>query len=148
MKLKSLILYKSQRKSLVSVTITPQKAPPASSPLKDSTTGILLSELEEAIILTKVHSMENEAAVKIDLLRSLNIKNDIIIVPYKYKKTDIVIAKNSILVDDTVHNLDDWSNAGGIPIFFNKDNEDIDSWKKENTKYQKIKTLKELSKFK
>ena len=81
-----------------------------------------LRELEEAIILTKVHSMENEAAVKIDLLRSLNIKNDIIIVPYKYKKTDIVIAKNSILVDDTVHNLDDWSNAGGIPIFFNKDN--------------------------
>ena len=108
----------------------------------------VLKELKKAIILTKVHSMENEAKAKIDILRSLNVKNDIIIVPFMYKKTDIVIAKNNIIVDDTVHNLDDWSKKGGFPIFFNKDNEDIDGWGKENTKYPKIKSLRQLENIK
>ena len=116
------------------------------NPIPDSIEA--LKELKKAIILTKVHSMENEAKAKIDLLRSLNVKNDIIIVPFMYKKTDIVLAKNSILVDDTVHNLDDWNKDGGIPIFFNKDNEDIDSWGKENTQYQKIKSLLQLNNIK
>lgn len=116
------------------------------NPIPDSIE--VLKELKKSIILTKVHSMENEAEAKIDILKSLNVKNDIIIVPYKYKKTDIVLAKNSIIVDDTVHNLDDWSKEGGLPVFFNKDNEDIDSWGKENVTYQKIKSLRQLENIK
>lgn len=57
-------------------------------------------------------------------------------------------AKNNILVDDALFNLDAWVSCGGIPLYFNKDNSDIDSWGIENTKYQKIKTLSNIKKYK
>ena len=96
-------------------------------------------------ILTKVHSLK-EASAKIKFLRSNNVKNEIIIVPGNHKKTDLVSAKGNILIDDAVHNLDDWSNAGGIAYFFNKDNLDTDNWGVTNTKYKKINNLKILTK--
>ncbi|MBQ2946603.1 MAG: hypothetical protein IJE04_01960 [Bacilli bacterium] len=108
----------------------------------------ILKELRDFAILTKVHSMENEGVAKIKLFRSLDIKNEIILVPYTLKKTDVVDPCGNILVDDTVHNLDDWKEEGGIPIFFNKDNLDIDGWGKENKKYPKIKSLDYLKKIK
>lgn len=117
-----------------------------SSSIRDSID--VLRELKEASILTKVHSMENEAVAKIKKLRSLGIRNDVIICPFAFKKTDIVDPRGKVLVDDTVHNLDDWYQAGGIPIFFNKNNEDIDGWGKTNTKYQKIKSLRQLENIK
>ena len=96
-------------------------------------------------ILTKVHSLK-EASAKIKFLRSNNVTNEIIIVPGNHKKTDLVSAKGNILIDDAVHNLDDWSNAGGIAYFFNKDNLDTDNWGVTNTKYKKINNLKILTK--
>ena len=87
-------------------------------------------------ILTKVHSLK-EASAKIKFLRANNVTNEIIIVPGNHKKTDLVSAKGNILIDDAVHNLDDWSNAGGIAYFFNKDNLDTDNWGVTNTKYKK-----------
>ena len=101
----------------------------------------ILRELREVIILTKINSLDNEGIAKIRILRELDIKNDIILVPFNLKKTDVVDAKNNILVDDAVYNLDDWSKDGGRPIFFNKDNKDIDEWGVVNTKYKKIKSL-------
>ena len=91
-------------------------------------------------ILTKVHSLK-EASAKIKFLRANNVTNEIIIVPGNHKKTDLVSAKGNILIDDAVHNLDDWSNAGGIAYFFNKDNLDTDNWGVTNTKYKKINNL-------
>lgn len=107
----------------------------------------ILKELKDVIILTKVNSLENESASKIRIFRELDIKNDIILVPYNFKKTDIVSAEGNILVDDTVHNLDDWKKCNGIPIFFNKDNIDIDGWGNTNKNYPKIKSLEYLKKF-
>lgn len=107
----------------------------------------ILKELKEASILTKVHSMENEAVSKIRKLRSLGISNEVILCPFAFKKSEIVPAKGNILVDDTIHNLDDWEEKGGIPIFFNKDNSDIDGWNDINTKYPKIKSLEYLKKY-
>ena len=104
----------------------------------------ILKELKQSIILTKVNSLYNEAYAKIRILRELDIKNDIILVPFCCKKTDIVESSGNILVDDTVHNLDDWEQARGIPIFFNKDNKDMDNWFNTNTKYPKIKSLEYL----
>lgn len=108
----------------------------------------VLKQLKEATILTKVHSMENEASAKIRKLRELGLKNDIIICPFEFKKSEIVDPKGKILVDDTVHNLDDWHELGGMSIFFNKNNEDIDGWGKLNTKYIKIKSLSQLKDIK
>ena len=100
----------------------------------------VLRTIPEAKILTKVHSLK-EASAKIKFLRAEELPNEIILVPGNYKKIDLVQAKNNILVDDAVHNLDAWSSAGGISYYFNKDNSDIDSWGIINTKYPKIKTL-------
>ena len=100
----------------------------------------VLRTIPEAKILTKVHSLK-EASAKIKFLRAEELPNEIILVPGNHKKIDLVQAKNNILVDDAVHNLDAWSSAGGISYYFNKDNSDIDSWGIINTKYPKIKTL-------
>lgn len=100
----------------------------------------VLRTIPEAKILTKVHSLK-EASAKIKFLRIKELPNEIILVPGNHKKIDLVQAKNNILVDDAVHNLDAWSSAGGISYYFNKDNSDIDSWGITNTKYPKIKTL-------
>lgn len=103
---------------------------------------------EDTCILTKVHSATNEGASKILFLRREGIELPVVLVPYPLKKTDLVDAKNNILVDDALFNLDAWVSCGGIPLYFNKDNSDIDSWGIENTKYQKIKTLSNIKKYK
>ena len=107
----------------------------------------ILKELRDVAILTKVHSMENEGVAKIKFLRELGIRNEIILSPFTVKKTDVVDPFGNILVDDTVHNLDDWKALGGIPIFFNKDGLDVDGWGKVNTNYPKIKSLEYLKKI-
>lgn len=107
----------------------------------------ILKELRDVAILTKVHSMENEGVAKIKMFRSLDIKNEIILCPFTVKKTDVVDPRGNILVDDTVHNLDDWKKLGGIPIFFNMNNSDIDGWGRINTDYPKIKSLDYLKKI-
>ena len=98
-------------------------------------------------ILTRIHSLENEGVTKIKYLRNNNVKCDIILVPYQVKKTDIVIAKNNILVDDAIFNLDEWQMAGGIPIFFDTYHNNIDGWGVENKKYTKTRTLEILKKY-
>ena len=108
----------------------------------------ILKSLRDFIILTKVNSLENEAVEKIKRFRELGIDNDIIFVPHSVKKTDVVDSFGNILIDDTIHNLDDWYNCGGIPIFFNKDNKDIDGWNRINIKYRKISSLDEVHNIK
>lgn len=107
----------------------------------------ILKELKEALILTKVNSLFNEGASKVKVLRELGVKNDIILVPFCFKKTEIVGAKGNILVDDTVHNLDEWEEKGGIPLFFNGHGKDIDDYGKINTRHRKIKSLASLKEF-
>lgn len=105
----------------------------------------VLKDLQNKItILTKINTLNNEAIAKIKYLRSHNINSDVVLVPFNLKKTDVVIARNNLLIDDTIHNLDDWYNNDGIPIFFNKDNIDKDNWDNINSKYKKIKTLEYL----
>lgn len=71
-------------------------------------------------ILTRVYST-NEAIAKIEYFRTKNIKNNIIIVPCNLKKTTLVNAKNNILVDDGIENLDDFRTNDGIPVAFRQD---------------------------
>ena len=110
--------------------------------------NILKSIKYDFAILTKIHSLTNEGDAKIKMFRELGIKNEIILVPYTVGKQDVVSAKNSILIDDTVRNLDLWKNDGGISIYFNKDNLDIDGWNIENSEYPKICNLNELNNIK
>jgi len=107
----------------------------------------LLKEMKDAIILTKINSLYNEASAKIKILRDLDVRNNIILVPFNYKKSNIVRADGNILVDDTVHNLVEWEKDGGVSLFFSKDGRDTDNWGNKNTKYTKIKSLEYLRRF-
>lgn len=94
-------------------------------------------------LLSKISTLE-EGIAKVKYLRSRNIGMNIHLVPTKISKSDMVNPKDNILIDDKVYNLDEWSSKGGIPIFFNKDNNDIDYYGKINTKYKKISDLSML----
>ena len=107
----------------------------------------VLNEIKDVAVLTKIHSLENEGVAKIKDLRRLGLECDIILVPYPVKKTDVVNAKNNILVDDAVFNCDDWYNAGGMPIFFDTRGTNIDGWGVKNTKYIRTRTLDILKKY-
>jgi len=106
--------------------------------------SILKSLRKDIIMLTKVNSYENEARAKVRVFRENGLNNTFIFVPYNKKKTEIVSAEGNILIDDTVHNLEDWEKDKGYPIFFNKENKDVDGWNRVNTKYKKINTLEYL----
>ena len=98
-------------------------------------------DINRVAILTRIHSLENEGESKIKYLREKGIRCPIILVPYHLKKTDIVFAKDNILIDDAIFNLDEWSSQGGTSIYFNKDGNSIDGWGRENTKYKIIQDL-------
>ena len=107
----------------------------------------ILKELKDVSILTRVNSLENEATAKIKKIRSLGLKNEIILAPHTVNKTDIVNPVGNILIDDTLAVLDDWKEKGGISIFFNKDNLDVDGSGTINKDYPKISSLEYLKKF-
>ena len=107
----------------------------------------ILNELDDTSILTRIHSLENEGVAKIKDLRNLGVKCNIILVPYTVKKTDVVSANGSVLVDDAVFNLDEWLEAGGIPIFFDNYGTNIDGWGVENKKYVRTRSLDILKKY-
>jgi hypothetical protein len=94
----------------------------------------------ETYILSKISSMK-EGIAKIKYLREHNVLVNIHLVPTKISKSDVVNPLGSILIDDKIYNLDEWSKKGGISIFFNKDNLDTDIKGIKNTKYPQINNL-------
>ena len=99
-------------------------------------------------ILGKVCT-EKEKNAKLKLLRSHDFNKPIIFVPFETKKCDspLVEVYGNVLIDDTVHNLDDWEKKEGVQIYFNKENSLIDPWGNKNKKYKTIKTLELLYKY-
>lgn len=94
-------------------------------------------------LLSKISTLE-EGIGKVTYLRDNKVNINIHLVPTKISKSDMVNPKDNILIDDKVYNLDEWKSKGGIPIFFNKDNKDIDIYGKVNTEYKKIRDLRML----
>lgn len=103
----------------------------------------LLNTKYEINILSKISSM-NEGISKVKYLREKGVMANIYLVPNVLAKSDIVCAKGNILIDDKVYNLDDWNKKGGIAIFFNKNNENVDIKGAENKIYRKICSLELL----
>ena len=103
---------------------------------------------KESAILTKVHSNQ-EADAKINYFKSIGVKQEVIPVFYPNKKNEIVIAKNNILIDDSLRNLRQWVMAGGYPMFFDRKQNGIDSWNEYNVKgFQKVLRIDEEIKSK
>lgn len=102
---------------------------------------------KEISILTKILSLDNEGSAKIKFLRDNGIKCNIILVPEHNKKSDMVDPKNCVLIDDSLNNLEDWQNHGGIPIFFDRFNKNCDGWGKTNTSFKSTDTLEILKDY-
>ena len=100
------------------------------------------SDPNKVAILTRVHSLENEGAEKIKYLRRKLVENQIILAPYNLRKDEVVEAYGNILVDDSLRNLKQWCKAGGYPMYFNKNNGNIDPWGSCNDNYHYQKVLK------
>lgn len=71
-------------------------------------------------ILTHVTSVE-EIAEKVKYIRKHFKDVPVIGVPKSIPKTEMISAKDSILIDDFVPNLIDWRKAGGLGIRFDLD---------------------------
>ncbi|MBR1413470.1 MAG: hypothetical protein IJ574_02220 [Bacilli bacterium] len=77
-------------------------------------------------IITKINSM-NEGTNKIKFLQEQGIYIPVILVPFEHKKTDYYYPNNNeILVDDSIDNIREWNEAGGLGILF-----DLNSSKKD-----------------
>lgn len=117
--------------------------------INDSVYYLKQMDPTKSFILTKIHSLSNEGKSKVDWIRKNGIKQTVIVVPYRLKKTDIVDAYNNILIDDCLRNLDDWTNNNGEAIFFDINNDNYDSWNKPNVKgYQKVLSLSKFTDIK
>ena len=84
-------------------------------------------------ILTKVHSL-NEAVAKINYFRDKKVRNNIIIVPNEFNKSQIVDPFGNIIVDDSNSNLVDWKDNYGIPFYFGN----------EESEFEKIESLEDI----
>lgn len=71
-------------------------------------------------ILTHITSI-SEAEAKVKLIRNYLPNITIIPVPKSISKTKMIDAKNAILVDDYVYNLEEWKEASGIGVRFDLD---------------------------
>lgn len=101
----------------------------------DQIQEIITVQKYDVAILTHVNS-QAEAIAKINFIRKYLKETTIIPVPREVSKTDVVNAKNSILIDDFTGNLDEWEEKGGIGIKFSKE--------VRSSKYINITNLKEI----
>ena len=75
---------------------------------------------------------------KVNALRERKIEVPILFVPPHIKKSQIYLPKNrEILIDDSIKNLLDWKQKGGIGIYFNENLESVPG-------FETIKSLKKV----
>lgn len=94
-----------------------------SKPINDSWEclgKIIASKKFNVAILTHINSIP-EIEEKVKMVRNYFSGITIIPVPKTVSKANMVKAKDSILVDDFVQNLDEWKSAGGYGIKFDLD---------------------------
>lgn len=84
--------------------------------------NILDSERFDVAILTHVHSLK-EIIAKVKYIRTKFHQITVIPVPKTISKTQMVNAKESILIDDYAGNLREWEEAGGIGVRFSPEME-------------------------
>lgn len=114
--------------------------------INDSINIIKEHDPSSMTFLTRIHSL-NEGTAKIEYFREQGIKNSIILVPHTLSKSSVVEAKQSLLVDDSIKNLDDWSTHDGIPLFFNAEGTNQSTFKEQtiiNENYPVISSLESV----
>ena len=110
--------------------------------INDSIYKLKNMDVNKSAILTKIHSLE-EGYEKVFYLRNNSVKQNVILVPYPANKTQVVRPNfNDILIDDSIKNLDEWYLMGGYPMFFDRNNDNVDSWGiVNNNSYQRVRRI-------
>lgn len=80
---------------------------------------LIASNKYKISVLTCISAF-SEGEVKVKFIRKYFDNIDIIMLPKTIAKSQVVCAKNRILIDDYMENLKDWKAHGGIPIKFSK----------------------------
>ena len=97
--------------------------------LKDSISKIkkiiTSATFKDVVILTKISGNLNEESVKRTLFNKLLPGVRVITVNFNDNKDEVVDPINNILVEDTLSNALRWRNAGGIGLYFVKENPDF-----------------------
>lgn len=112
------------------------------SPVINDAINILNNiDYNKSAILTKVHSLK-EGYEKIRYLKGKGVRQNVVLVPYTLKKIDVVNPNGNILVDDSLRNLDEWCECRGYPMFFDKNDNNIDSWGVyNNNNYKRVRKI-------
>lgn len=112
--------------------------------INESIKYLNLMNQANTFILTKIHSLE-EGTAKIEWLKEHNIKLRVILVPYYLRKIDVVNPNGNILIDDCLKTLHEWAGANGKVFFFDKDDDNYDSWHEKNIyNYNRINDLSQF----
>ena len=101
-----------------------------------------LQRKHKVYIITKFNSLE-EREEKRQYLNKKGI-NNLVFVPYTKSKAEIVNPYKSLLVDDNIQNLIEWSKRGGTAILFNKDLCNTDSYGNKNIGFLVIDNLLDI----
>lgn len=110
--------------------------------INDSINNIKNSKLDISL-LSRIGSI-NEGFCKVNYLRNHDILIDIFVVPTGIDKSMMVNARGNVLIDDKLYNLDKWSEAGGISIFFNQNGSNVDFYGDKNVSYPVVSDLRIL----
>ncbi len=103
---------------------------------------IHLQKNQKVCILSKINSDEEKHKKREYLLN--NGIDTMCFVPYNTSKTQFVNAKDNILIDDDLENLNDWLEQGGISIYFNEQLNNYDSYENKNEKFIIINDLSKI----
>lgn len=103
---------------------------------------IHLQQNQKACILSKINSDEEKCQKRKYLLN--NGIDMMCFVPYNTSKTQFVNAKDNVLIDDDLKNLNDWEEQGGISIYFNEHLNNYDSYGNKNEKFIIINDLSKI----
>lgn len=103
---------------------------------------IQLQQNQKICILSKFNSDEEKHKKREYLLN--NGIDTMCFVPYNTSKTQFVNAKNNVLIDDDLDNLNNWQEKGGISIYFNEQLNNYDSYGNKNEKFIIINNLSKI----
>lgn len=79
----------------------------------------------DVIILTKLSGSYDEEGLKREIFRDYLPSTKVITLQFGLSKAGVVNAQNNVLIDDELHNCNNWKDNNGVAILFSQKNADF-----------------------
>lgn len=79
----------------------------------------------DIVILTRLSGKCDEERLKRDLFKEYLPDTRVITLQFDLPKASVVKAENNVLIDDEMHNCDNWKCNDGVAILFSEDERDL-----------------------